>query len=358
VSLGMGRQTIRSGIFASILLTAAALATHGQAASQSPEQASGQSSSSPPQKPEPSPPSFLSPPSQGGDLLLNKNDVDRNIWANARTYVDLPVKEIQAKVEELQGLEPESSQDGLSSLLERVGESSIDLLHHTPNVASREEQITDQRRVSQISQGAMGSPLMGTPTRDRQEFGYLLLSHTMDGVVELREYRTDKNGQPLESSRSRNGQMTEGFASEWLRLLPGNRHESRFRYLGRQEVDKRKTLVLAFAQIPEEVKSPGRFSFDGIQVSVLVQGLVWVDASNFHIVKMREDLLAPRPDVYLKEVTTRIRFAEVPMEKAGTSLWLPVEAAISWNCKGVAVEQRHIYSDYRLYAVRTKIIPQ
>jgi hypothetical protein len=289
--------------------------------------------------------------------LLNKNDVDRNIWANAKTYVDLPVEEIEARVEELQGLDPEVSQEGLTSMLDLVGESSLDLLHHTPNVASHEEQITDQRSVSQISQGAL-RPMMAPPTRDRQEFGYLLLSHGVEGGVELREYRTDKHGQPLEGSRSRNGQMTEGFVSEWLRLLPGNRHESRFRYLGRQEVDNRKTLVLAFAQIPEEMKYPARFSFNGVQISVLLQGLVWVDASDFRIVRMREDLLAPRPDVYLKEATIRIRFAQVPMEKAGTSFWLPVEAAISWNCKGVAVEQRHIYSDYRLYAVKTRIIPQ
>ena len=46
------------------------------------------------------------------------------------------------------------------------------------------------------------------------------------------------------------------------------------------------------------------------------------------------------------------------MEKANTSLWLPLEADISWNCNGLAVQQRHIYSDYRLYEVRTKIIAQ
>ena len=349
-------QKLRFWICACILLGCALSRLHGQAASQSPEQASRESSSTV-QESQPSPGSLFPPSSNSGALLLNKNDVDRNFWANAKTYIDLPIKEIQANVEELQGLEPVVSQEELSSLLDLVGKTSIDLLHHTPNVASREEQITEQRNVSLISQGAL-RPAMAPPTRDRQEFGYLLLSHTVEGAVELKEYRTDKQGRPLESSRSRSGQMTEGFASEWLRFLPGNRHEARFRYLGRQEVDGRKTLVLAFAQIPEEVKFPAQFSFNGVQISVLLQGLVWVDESDFRIVRMREDLLAPRPDIHLKEVTTRIRFAEVPMEKAGTRFWLPVEAAIFWNCKGTAVEQRHIYSDYRLYSVHTRIIPQ
>ena len=250
------------------------------------------------------------PPSAESDLLLNKKDVDRNIWVNAKTYVDVPVAEIRGAVEELQGLQPEESQEQLASLLDRVGESSMDLLHHTPNVASREEQITEQHKVSLISQGAL-HPMMAPPARDHQEFGYLLLSHATENGVELKEYRTDKHGQPLESSRSKTGQMTQGFASEWLRLLPANRHESRFRYLGRQEIDNRKTLVLAFAQIPEEVKYPARFVIEGLQVDILVQGIVWVDASDFRIVRMREDMLAPRPDVHLKDETTRIRFGEV-----------------------------------------------
>jgi len=357
VGVGMVRYNVGLLLCACILLGEASSRMQGQAANQSIEQPAGQPPSTPQQDSQKFPASPFPPPSQNGDLLLNKQDVDRNIWANAKTYVDLPVAEIQAKVEELQGLELEAGQEDLTSLLDRVGERCVDLLHHTPNVASREEQITEQRGVSQMSQGAV-RPVMAPPTRDRQEFGYLLLSHSVEGGVELQEYRTNKQGQPLETSRSRNGQMTEGFASEWLRLLPGNRHESRFRYLGRQQVDKRKTLVLAFAQIPEEVKYPGRFLFNGIQVPMLLQGLVWVDAIDFRIVRMREDMLAPRPDVYLKEVTTRIRFADVALEKAGTSFWLPVEAAISWNCKGILVEQRHIYSNYRLYSVKTRIIPQ
>ena len=344
--------------FASMLLTAGGLAAHGQvAADESSAPSAVQSASTPSQNSGQSSTLPFPPPSQGGDLLLKKQDVDRNIWANAKTYVDLPVQEIQRKVEELQGLEPEASQEGLTSLLDRVGRSSVDLLHHTPNVASHEEQITDQHTVSLISQGDV-QPIMAPHVRDRQEFGYLLLSHATGTGMELKEYRTDKGGRPLGNSRSRNGQMSEGFASEWLRLLPGNQHESRFRYLGRQEVDKRKTLVLAFAQIPEEVKYPAQFVFAGVQADILLQGVVWVDASDFRIVRIREDMLAPRPDVQLKEVTTRIRFSEVSLEKAGMSLWLPVEAAISWNCKGMAVAQRHIYSDYRLYAVKTRIIPQ
>ncbi len=293
----------------------------------------------------------------GDDLSLNWNDVERSIWANAKTYVDLSVAEVVAAVPELKELKSEASQEGLASLLDHVGQSCTDLLQHTPNLASREEQITQQRGVSRISRGVF-VPVMGVATSDRQEFGYLLLSRATADGIELREYRTDKRGRPIVSTKSQGGQMTEGFVSEWLRLLPGNQPELRFRYLGMEEMDGRKTRVIAFAQVPENVWYPAQFSFDGTPMTVLFQGIAWVDASDFRLVRMREDLLAPRPDLHLSELTTTIHFAEVQIPKAATTLWLPEEVAIAWEYKGLAVEQQHRYSDFRLYEVHSKIVPQ
>ena len=296
-------------------------------------------------------------PSQGGGLLLNGADFDANVWANAKTYVDLPVADIETAVPELQGLEADASQEGLSSLLDGIGKSCEELMHHTPNVASREEQDTSQRMVSRVWQGVM-QPMSTPPAHEHQEFQYLLLSRPTDTGVEFHEYRADKHGQPVANSGSHLGQMTQGFISEWLRLLPGNQAQLRFRYLGRQIVDSRKTLVVAFAQIPTQAKFPAQFVFDGIPITVLFQGVVWVDASDFRIVRLREDLLAPRPDIYLKQLTAQIRFGEVAIEKAGTALWLPQAVTIAWEYKGLAAEQRHVYSDYRLYAVKTRIITE
>lgn len=298
------------------------------------------------------------PVKNGGDSLsLNWNDVEQNIWANAKTYVDLPMAEVVAAVPELKGLAPEENQEGLASLLGHVGQSCVDLFRHTPNLASHEEQITQQRGISRISQGAF-VPLMEGVHSDRQEFGYLLLFRETKDGTELREYRTDKHGRPIANARSKGGQLTVGFVSEWLRLLPANQPELRFRYLGNEEIDGHKAVVIAFAQIPGHVKYPAQFSFDGTVITALFQGIVWVDASDFRLVRMREDLLAPRPDLHLSEMTTMIRFAEVQISKAATALWLPKEVTIAWEYKGIAVEQRHLYSDFRLYEVHSKIVPQ
>ncbi|SRR5579871_485823 len=303
-------------------------------------------------------PAQSAPTKNSGDSFsLNWNDVEQTIWANAKTYVDLPISDVAAAVPELKELTPETSQEGLASLLDHVGQTCIELLHHTPNLASREEQITQQRGVSRISQGVF-VPVLGEARTDRQEFGYLLLSHTTGDGTELREYRTDKHGRPIGTTRSQGGQMTQGFVSEWLRLLPGNQSELRLRYLGKEEIDGHKTSVIAFAQVPGHVGYAAQFSFDGTPMTVLFQGIAWIDASDFRLVRMREDLLAPRPDLHLRELTTTIHFAEVQIPKAATALWLPKEVAIAWEYKGLAVEQRHLYSDFRLYEVHSKIVPQ
>jgi hypothetical protein len=332
-----------------LLLSLASLAT-GQSATSNPQQ---QSSFPAPGNPSPQP----SIPSQQNDLSLNWNDFDRRVWANATTYVDLPMADVLAAVPELKGLTEEGSRPDLNSLLDSVGKSCLELMRHTPNVASREEQITSQHTASRISQGALVAAIPEA-THEKQTFGYLLLNRITEDGSELREYRTDKNGRAITYSGSKTGQVTEGFASEWLRLFPGNQGQSRFRYLGRQEIDGRKTLVIAFAEIPDKVRFPTEFSFDGTRLTLLFQGIAWVDATDFRIVRIREDLLAPRPDVHLKQMTISIRFGDARIAKAATSLWLPEEADVAWEYKGTAVEQRHVYSDFRLYAVHSKIVPQ
>jgi hypothetical protein len=279
-------------------------------------------------------------PEANNDILLNWSDVEKDIWARAKPYLDYPLSELTEEVPELKGLDPAPSQEKLSFILGRVGDKCVNLLHRTPNVISSEEVIT---------QIAHAKPW-------KQKYEYLLVSRQTPAGIVLEEYRTNKGGQGT-TEQSAAGPLSQGFASMWVRLFPANRSESRFRYLGQQEMDEHKTFVLAFAQIPDLVKFPGEFLFQGTRVSILYQGIAWIDSSDFRIVHMREDLLAPRPDAYLKKFTARIRFDEVQIPKAASSLWLPREAVVEWDFKGQLVQQRHVYSHYRLYAVKTKIIP-
>ena len=290
------------------------------------------------------------PPETNNHVPTNDDEVGRNPWAEAKPYMDDSLPKLQASIPELKGLHSASSQEQLSSLLDRAGEECADLLRRTPNVTSHEEVITVVPKPPRA-----GFSLESYNGIQRQTFDYLLISHETPNGVELREYRS-VHGRPASVDVSL-GVSSQGFISEWLRVYPGNRSESRFRYLGQQVIDNRQTFVLAFAQIPGAVEFPATFTSEGVTVAILLQGVLWVDSSDFRIVRIHEDLLAPRPEVHLKKFTTTIRFAEVLIPKAASSLWLPREVDIEWNYQGQTLERHHRYSDYRLYAVNSRILP-
>ena len=85
---------------------------------------------------------------------------------------------------------------------------------------------------------------------------------------------------------------------------------------------------------------------------------MWVDESDFRIVRLRTDLLSPRPDIYLRSLTSKVLFSEVQIRapEAIDPLWLPLEATVTWDFRGQVVQQVHRYSDFRLYRAKSKIV--
>jgi VWFA-related protein len=291
-----------------------------------------------------------SPSSQGQPLdnqsrpepLTSNQEAEINPWAKAKPYIDDPLPKLEKTIPELKGLTPAAEEAKLNSILASTGEKCADLLRRTPNLISREEVVTIL-------------PLVGI---QRQNFEYLLISHqTENNDTELREYRTVNGRLADNHDLSFGPAFSQGFISEWLRLYPANQSESRFRYLGEQIVDKHETFVLAFTQIPGSVRFPARFQAEGRSAPILFQGIIWIDSADFRIVRMREDLLAPRPDVHLYAFTTRIHFGDVHIPEANLDLWLPQEVDIDWYFRARNVHRSHKYSKYRMYTATTKIVP-
>jgi predicted esterase len=268
------------------------------------------------------------------DVELTPQTLDRALWASAKPYLDDPLPQLIIHIRELRGLNPAPDQQLLPDLLKKTSDKSLELLKKMPNVISHESVLTTLEPRG--------------PTWHEQ-FEYLVLRHEAKGDVTLEEYRTDKG-------KTSAAPLSQGTANAWVLFHPGNLIESRFRYLGRQKMDGRSTLVLAFAQIPDKVKFPGQVNFQGTSIPVLFQGIAWIDESEFRIVRLREDLLAPRPDISLQTLTSEVLFSAVRLPEAMDSLWLPHEAKIVWNFKGQAVQQLHQYSGFHLYRSKAKIV--
>jgi hypothetical protein len=174
----------------------------------------------------------------------------------------------------------------------------------------------------------------------------------------LNEYRYTTKNEPVDVQSVAPGNPHGiGFSNSWLLFEPSTMKESRFRYLGRQKVGKRETFVVAFAQSPGLVKLPGRITIGGSSCRYFTQGVVWIDQQIFQIVRLQTDLLAPLPDIHLKQLRSELQFNEVRIKERALSLWLPNEVSILWETQEVAAAEMHHYSNYKLFTGSGRLLP-
>jgi hypothetical protein len=281
---------------------------------------------------------------------------------NFPNFTVCPIPELQTTVPELQGLKPARDQRQLSALLDRVGAKTVEIARNTPNLISRET-VTDLQQPAAV-----------------MRYDYLILNRIKDKAVYLDEFRVDlktgekfqtdeemKDGtsaraaverasQDLATSQSGRRPISQGFATSWVHFYPLNRYQATFRYLGEQKMDGHRTLVLAFAQKPDSVVSPALFLYEGRNVPMYLQGVAWVDASDFHIWRLRTDLLSPLPEVLLHRLTAEIQFKPTRVEEIPSLISLPREVKVTSVVRESSRQEVHSYSEYRLFRARSKVV--
>jgi hypothetical protein len=221
---------------------------------------------------------------------------------------------------ELKKLQPATDQRALPAILEQTGLRVDDFFRNVPNLIA-DEDIT-QQKVNSI--GAVSATEHG-------KNNYLVLLHGNKNDAHLDEYRIDRKGNRVEQwiadkhdIISSQFFVTSGFALSCVHFSTALQSDSTFRYLGDERIDNQNTYVVAFAQLPGEATIT--VAMTGSQrktVQMLVQGIAWVDKSSFQIVRLRTDLLAPRPEVGLDRQTTEVTFREVRFRYIASPLWQP-----------------------------------
>jgi hypothetical protein len=283
---------------------------------------------------------------------------------NFPNFTSCPIAELQLTVPELKGLKPARGQEELAALLDKVGNKTLDIARHTPNLISRETVTDSQQGVAEV----------------RHDYDYLILSRIEGNVVGLNEFRVDRKtgdrfqteelmkdesstladleraSHELAASRSGQPPASQGFATSWVHFYPLNRPQASFRYLGEQKMDGQHTLVLAFAQKPQSVLSPALFRSQGKTVPMFLQGVAWVSTSDFRILRLRTDLLSPLPDISLHRLTTDTHFAPTRIEEVPSVLWLPRDVMVTSEVGGATLREDHTYSEYRLFRAHTRVV--
>ncbi len=290
---------------------------------------------------------------------------ETRLYSEAQPYLDNSAPELEKRVRELKGLKPDSRQEQLSDLLLKIGTRVDELVAKVPDLTS-DERVTQTQWVVGLAQDcASHSRVPGnfpiencsqtSGKRIQKDFHYIILSsQTQDGRV-LEELRTNEQNQPLKSGAE--GPNFQGFVGSWVIFSPSNRSESRFHYLGEQKIGKREAFVVAFAQIPGSVNVPVMMVNGGRFVPVLFQGVAWIDQEDFRIIQLRTDILEPRQEAGLQKETAKILFGPVDISLLNLELWLPMGVDVSVEANGLAVQEQHVYSNYRLYHATSRMLP-
>lgn len=256
------------------------------------------------------------------------------------TYVDVTPAELAKQVPELKHLVPAVSQDMLPTILTRVGATVAEFFDNFSNTTCTEDVVS-----------VVDSPGQSHEERYDSEFNYLALVKPDTDKTHIEELRTNNKGEP---SALPGAVVTVGFVALAAHFHPTYQPDSNFRYLGQEEVKGVSTYVVAFAQRPEVARQTGRVVLGGQVEHVFVQGVAWIDAGSFRILRLLTDILQPALNVGLKRQSTNVKYSEVTFEQGGKALWLPREVSVSGEWKDFSFHNRHRYSDYRLFVVQTE----
>jgi hypothetical protein len=226
-----------------------------------------------------------------------------------------------------------------------------------PGVTSAELIAESRRPIADTSQNSVwvtgGGVTVAPPTTGGQgdliqeQFRYTI-SVNPPGSGKIAEERFDAAGNDPNLSRGRAGFLrTSGFARQPLFFSAANQKLSDFRYLGTQEIDGRPTEVVAFAEHPDPSAVLSSWLVGGQAVPVLLEGVAWIDPSDFHIAQLRTQLLAEQPKLHLGKMTTIIKFKRQELAGGVSPLWLPDSVRVEAEMGNMQFLNIHRFSDYK-----------
>jgi hypothetical protein len=290
------------------------------------------------------------------------NVPDVSSYSQADPMINHSMERLREEIPELKKLEPSTDQSSLPLILRRVGDNLDLFMENFVNTTSLEDIDESSYGAGAIQHTDAPRGLTGGEravsyghNSIHQRFRYLMLVRPgTEGRLE--EYRTDLQGQDRSTDRPVAGFLkTAGFASLPLLLDHHRQDLSDFRYLGTQVLNDRRTHVVAFAGHPVPTAVVVFFKlYSGESIPVILQGIAWIDAENYQILRLRTDLLAPQTATGLRQETTVVLLQPVTFRQSPAALWLPLEVQVTAQFRGMLFQNRHRYSHYELFRVETE----
>ena len=95
-----------------------------------------------------------------------------------------------------------------------------------------------------------------------------------------------------------------------------------------------------------------RIGTNGPFYPVAVKGRAWIAADSYQILRLETNLIAPVPQIRLREDRTVIEYGLVHFLEGKVDMWLPQTADVYYDLSGRRSHRHHSFSNYLLFSVK------
>lgn len=184
-----------------------------------------------------------------------------------------------------------------------------------------------------------------------RKFEYLVsVGEYRPGLFSVEEFRNNRGS----VAEFPDGVATKGLPTMVLIFHPYNVLNFEMRCEGLARWNGALAWQMHFRQRSDKPNTTRAYKIGTNVYPVPVKGRAWIDADSYQILRLETNLIAPIPQIRLREDRTVIEYGPVHFQEGKVNMWLPQNADVYYDWNGRRSHRRHSFSNYLLFSVTDK----
>jgi tetratricopeptide (TPR) repeat protein len=191
----------------------------------------------------------------------------------------------------------------------------------------------------------------GVPSRPQMRtYRYLVsIGEVRPGILSVDEYRDAKKDQ----DDPPDGVVTVGLPAMALVFHSAQLDNYKFTCEGLARSSSGLSWQVYFQQRADRIPTLHGYRLGDNAFAVGLKGRAWISADTFQIVRLETDLVKPYPEIRLAAEHTSIVYGPVRFRSKDVKMWLPQQAEVYFDWRGMRVHRRLNFTNYSLFSVDT-----
>lgn len=184
-----------------------------------------------------------------------------------------------------------------------------------------------------------------------RKFDYVVsVAEYRPGLLSVQEYRSSRGS----VAELPDGVSTKGLPAMVLIFHPYNVVNFEMRCEGLARWSGTLAWQVHFRQRDDKPNTTRayRIGSNGPLYPVAVKGRAWIAVDSYQILRLETNLIAPVPQIHLREDRTVIGYGLVHFLEGKVDMWLPQTADVYYDWSGRRSHRRHSFSNYLLFSVK------